>query len=67
MELNGFYKYAAHNLIPQNTNSGELELKNIGEKYQNKNDLIIHNTIINSIWNQISDTMHGVSPLFQDS
>ena len=37
MELNGFHKYAAHILRLQNTESGEPELKNVGEKSQDKN------------------------------
>ena len=41
------YNYAAHILISQNTESGEPELNNIGEKPQYKNELVIHNTIIN--------------------
>ena len=67
MDPNGFYNYAAHILKPQNTGSGEPELKNIGEKYQNKNEFIIHNTIINLRWNQICDTSQGFVPLFQDN
>ena len=57
MELNGFYNYAVHILRPQNTESGEPELKKIGKKTQDNNELIIHNTIINERWNQIDDTM----------
>ena len=46
MELNRVYKYNAHTLIPQNTESDEPELKNVGEELQDKNELICHNTII---------------------
>ena len=55
MKLNRFYNYAVHILIPQNTEGGGPELKNIGEKFQDNNELIIHNTIITAIWNQIDD------------
>ena len=64
MELNGFYNYAAHILRPQNTESGDLELNNVGEKYQDNNDLIINNTFINLGQNQITDMMQGFVPLF---
>ena len=67
MEIKLFYKYAVYILRPQNTESGEPELKNVGEKYQYKNDLILHNTIINARWNQITDTIQGFVPLFQNS
>ena len=30
------------------TESGEPQFKKVGEKYQNKNETIIHNTIINA-------------------
>ena len=39
--LNGFYNYATHIPKPQNTESGELELKNFGEKSQDNNKLIL--------------------------
>ena len=67
MDINGFYNYAAYILIPQNTESGEPELKNIWEKYQDNNELILCNTIINSRWNQITDMIRGFVPPFQDS
>ena len=54
MDLNVFYSYDVHILIPQNTESGEPELNNVGDKSQDKNELILHNNIINSIWNQIT-------------
>ena len=66
MEINGFYNYAAHIIRPQNTESGEPELNNVGEKSQDKNDLILHNTIIYARWNQIADMIQGFGPLFQD-
>ena len=64
--INGFYNYAVHILRPQNTESGELELKNGGGGSQDNNELIIHNNIVNSIWNQITDIIQGFFPLFQD-
>ena len=36
-------------LGPQNTESEEKELNNLGEKLQDNNELIIHNTIMNVI------------------
>ena len=66
MDINVFYHYAAHILIPQHSESGEPELNDIGEKPQDKNDLILHNTIINSRWNQITGMMQGFVTLFQD-
>ena len=33
----------------KNTESGEPELKNVGEKYQDKNDIILDNTILYEI------------------
>ena len=57
MDINGFNNYAVHILWPQNNKSGELELNNVGEKYQDKNELIHHKNIINARWNQIYDIM----------
>ena len=65
MELNRFYNYAAHILRPQNNESGEPELNNVGEKSQYKNELIIHNTIIYTILNKISDMIQGFVPIFR--
>ena len=67
MDLNVFYNFSVHILRPQNAESGEPELNNVGEKYQDKNELICHNTIINARWNQINDMIQGVFTLFQDS
>ena len=67
MEINVFFNYAAHILKPQNTESGEPELNNIGDKSQDENELILHNTIVNARWNQISYMSQGFVPLFQDS
>ena len=41
------YNYAVHILRPKNTESDEPYLKNIGEKSQYNNEIILHNTIIN--------------------
>ena len=67
LEINIFYKYDAQILRPQNTEIGELELKNVGEKYQDNNELILQNTIINKLWNQIDDMIQGFAPLFQEN
>ena len=62
VDINGLYNYAAHILRPQNTESGETELNNIGGEYQDKNDLILNNAIINARWNQITDMIQGYPP-----
>ena len=49
MDLNGFYNHAEHIISPQNTESGEPDLNNVGEKFQDKIELTIHDTIINEI------------------
>ena len=68
MELNIFYSYAGHILIPQNNDIGEPELKNkIGENPQDKNDIILHNTITNARWNPITDMIQKLNPLSQDN
>ena len=67
MELKGLYKYSLHILRPQNTEIGGPELNNVGDKSQDNNELILHNTTINSISNQITAMIQGVGPLFQDS
>ena len=67
MEINGFYNYDVHILRPQNTEIGVPELKNVGDKSQDKNDFIFHNIIISARWNQIDDMRQGFVPLFQDS
>ena len=67
MEFIRLYKYAVQILGPQNTESGEPELKNVGDKYQDKTELIIHETIINAGWNQVTNMIQWFAPLFQDS
>ena len=48
MDLNQFDNYDVHVLIPQNTESGELELKNIGIKFKDKIQFALHNDLINT-------------------
>ena len=43
--MNVFENYAFPILIPQNNKSGEPELNKIGEKCQDKNGFILHNTL----------------------
>ena len=43
----------------QNNKSGEPELKKVGDKPLDKNELILHNTIINERQNKIADTRQG--------
>ena len=42
MEINRFEKFAVHVLRPKNTESGEPEIKQIGDKLQDKNAFIIY-------------------------
>ena len=44
-----------HIIIPQNTESGEPEIKNIGDKFQDKNELIIRNNLISERGKQNTD------------
>ena len=67
MEINRFYNYAVRILRPQNTEIFELELKNVADKTQDNSELVLHNTIINEICNQISDMIQCFSPLFRYS
>ena len=67
MELHGFYNYDVHTLRPRSTEIGGPELNNVGEKPQDKNDIILHNTIINERLNQTADMIQGFIPLFWDS
>ena len=64
MELKIFYNYSVHIIRPQNNESGEPELRSIEDKTQDNTELIIHNTIINSRQNQITDMIQGFFPLF---
>ena len=47
MEINLFDNYNVQVLRPKNTESGEPEINNIGWNFQESNDFIIHNNIIN--------------------
>ena len=67
MEFGLFYNYAAHILRPKHNEIGEPELKCVGYKSQDKNELILHNTIINARWNQITDMIQVFVPFFQGS
>ena len=67
VELNIFYNHAVHIIRPQNTESGEPELKNVGEESQDNHELIIHNTIINARWEKINDMIQLFISLLQDS
>ena len=48
MELKKIDNYYVHTLRPQNNESGEPEKKIIWEKYQDKNEFILHNNLINA-------------------
>ena len=58
MDINGFDNYSVHILRPQNTESDELQLNLIGDKYQDKNDFILHNNLSDAILNQITDMIN---------
>ena len=49
MDINVFEKYDVNVLGLQNTKSGEPQLKDIGKKYQDKNEFIFHNNLSDSI------------------
>ena len=57
VEVNRFDKYAMCVLRPNNTDSSEPELENIGENFHGNNDSIIHNDLSDARWNQILDTI----------
>ena len=48
VDINRVLKYAVHILRPQNIESVEPELKNIGDKSQDNNEIVLHNNIINA-------------------
>ena len=48
MDLNWLYNYAVHIIGTENTEIGEPELKIVGGKYKDKNELIFHDNIIDS-------------------
>ena len=47
-----------HVLRSQSNESGELDIKKIRKKFQDKNEFILQNYIINSRGNQITDMIH---------
>ena len=44
-----------HFLIPKNTGSGEPKIKEIGEKFQDNNEFILHKYLRNTRGNQVID------------
>ena len=57
MDLNGFKKDSVHVLIPLNNESGEPEIKNIGHKFQDKNEFIFRHALSDARLNQIIDVI----------
>ena len=55
MEFIGFDNYSVHLLIPQNNESDKTELKKIGDKSQDNNEIIFHNDFRNIRLNKIID------------
>ena len=55
MDIKVFDNNSVYVLRPRNSGSGELEINNTGEKYQDKNEHILHNYISDERWNQITD------------
>ena len=51
-----------HFLIPKNTGSGEPKIKEIGEKFQDNNEFILHNDLINVRGKKITDMVQGFEP-----
>ena len=45
MDLNLFDNYSVRALRPQNTESIKLDIRNIGGKFQDNNDFIIHKNL----------------------
>ena len=62
MDINEFENYAVHVLRPQNTESGELELKEIGGKCKDKIKFVLNNYLINAELNQITSTIKEYAP-----
>ena len=58
-----FDNHAVHVLIPRNNKSGKPYLKKIGDKFQDKNELILRNALIYARWNKILDMMDKPEPL----
>ena len=49
-------------LNPQNNESGELEIKNTGYKFQDKNEFILHKNLMNSRGKKITDMIQVFDP-----
>ena len=49
-------------LRPQNNESGELDIENIGNNFQEKNEFFLQNNIINERGNQITDMIQEFYP-----
>ena len=49
-------------LRPQNNESGELDIENIGNNFQEKNEFFLQNDIINERGNQITDMIQEFYP-----
>ena len=62
MDINQFGNYAMHVPRPQNTESGELELKKIGGKWKYKIKFILHHYLKKTKWNQITNKIKGSDP-----
>ena len=62
MDHNEFENYAVHVLRPQNTESGELELKEIGGKCKDNIQFVLHHYLKNSELNQITNTIKEFDP-----
>ena len=63
LDVNIFNKYAVQVLIPERNVICESQLKSIGEKFQDKNEFIIHNTLSDTRGNQIFDIIEEKDPL----
>ena len=55
VEFNGFGKYSMPILRPPNIETSEPEIKNISDKYQDKDNFILKNIISDVKWNLIPD------------
>ena len=56
------WDYYVHSLIPKKTESGEPQIKKIGEKLQDNNEFILHKNLKNSKGNQITDMIQEFDP-----
>ena len=55
MNLDRYDNYDLQILGPQHTESGEPEIKKIGDKFQDNNEFVLHNDLKSSRVNQITD------------